>query len=108
MSANSPSPCGMWTIPRSAITSACSPSIRCPSNQTSPANGFISPLTARSRVDFPCPFGPMITTHRPGCDPEREIADDHGVPVPGREPPDVEDRSDVAHPSLLLRWPEPR
>ena len=37
-----------------------------PSKVTSPASGMTSPMSSRSKVDFPQPLGPISTVVRPG------------------------------------------
>ena len=66
ISANSPSPCGMCTSPSPEMYSGVRPATGSPPSSTSPPEGFSRPLTARRKVVFPCPFGPMMTATSPG------------------------------------------
>ena len=62
---------GSWRPPGSGIRS-----MRLPSSSTSPPDGLSSRPSARSSVDLPHPFGPMIVVDRPGLDAEVEPVDD--------------------------------
>src|ERR687897_2156198 len=59
--------CGTCDTPIARMRDGCRPTIDFPSSCTSPLRGCRSPLTARSTVDLPAPFGPtMQQTERSG------------------------------------------
>ena len=60
-----PRPSGMCSSPRRAIAWSGMLSMRMPSNVISPSEGDIIPLTVRSRVVLPTPFGPSNATTDP-------------------------------------------
>jgi hypothetical protein len=57
---NSAFDCGTCETPIARMRDGCSPQSDCPFSCTSPFRGWSSPLTARSTVDLPAPFGPTM------------------------------------------------
>ena len=64
-SGKSSRPSGTCEIPRRAIVSHASPSIRCPRKLTVPLGGETSPEMHLSVVDFPAPLAPSSVTIEP-------------------------------------------
>src|SRR5918992_2904576 len=57
--------CGTCETPIERMREGCSPQSDSPSSRTSPLRGSSRPLTARSTVDLPAPFGPTMQHTEP-------------------------------------------
>ena len=58
-------PSGTWATPRATTFSGGVPSMRRPSNRTSPSDRASRPEIARRSVLFPAPLAPMMVTTEP-------------------------------------------
>jgi hypothetical protein len=56
---------GTCEMPIERMRDGCKPAIEWPSSCTSPLRGWRRPLTARSTVDLPAPFGPTMQHTEP-------------------------------------------
>src|SRR5919201_816916 len=61
----SPFDCGTWTMPARRMSGALARVMSCPSSRILPTRIRRTPLTARSTVDLPAPFGPTMHVIEP-------------------------------------------
>src|SRR3954465_1112180 len=78
--------CGTWAMPSSRISDAGRPAIAFPSKSISPSRGARSPLTARSTVDLPAPFGPTMQAIEPSATPRSSARSTWPPPEPQAMP----------------------